>query len=313
MMKRFWGAQLEVLSWFDAVCRKNDIRYILCYGSLLGAVRHKGYIPWDDDIDIALLREDYTRFSKVVMAELPEYFTFQSLLPGTIPPKELIFGIGNGTRVDTSTGFLNRFHGCPYAVNLDLYIFDRVPTDPEQYAYQERLIRLLDRMLMLQWDADKNALTKDTTLEYINIRKNVEYELDYTFTDDEPMTLQILRILDLACGLCDDCGSDHVENREQMLYYGEKGFLEEHFTDRIFVPYENVMNVPIPRAYDSILSRIWGDYYIPKKFGGQHAYPSYRLQREVLYEEYRKRNWQVPDEFLEHDENGQLIVDPYSI
>lgn len=312
MMKRFWGSQMEVLSWIDSVCNKYGIKYVMCFGSLLGTVRHKGYIPWDDDIDIGMLRNDYNRFIEHVPSELPPYFTTKSLLPGATPPKEMIFGIGNGTRLDTSEGFLNRFHGCPYAVNIDVYVFDRIPSDPEQFAFQDRLIRLLDRLLMLQWEFDNNSLTKETAAEYINIRKTLESELDHTFSNDEPMTIQILRIMDLACSLCEDCGSDRVENREQMLYYGDRGFTEEHFTDRIFVPYENVLNVPIPRAYDSILHRIFGDYHIPRKFAGQHAYPSYRLQRDVLYKEYRKRNWNIPDEFLEYDENGHLILNPLS-
>ena len=308
MMKRFWASQMEILSWIDFVCRKYDIRYTMCFGSLIGAVRHKGYIPWDDDIDIGMLRSDYNRFIEIVPSELPPYLSTKSLLPGATPPKEMIFGIGNGTRLDTSSSFLNRFHGCPYSVVVDLYVFDRIPTNPADFAYQDRLIRLLDRLLMLQWDVDSNSLTKKTAKEYSDIRKVLETELDYTFSDDEAMTLQILRLLDLASSLCEDCGSERVENREQMLYYGDRGFCEEHFTDRLFIPYENALNVPIPRAYDQLLRKIFGDYYIPRKHAGQHPYPSYYQQRDILYEEYKKRNLEIPKEFLEYDSEGNLLT-----
>ena len=56
--------ELELLVEFDRVCRENNINYVIFAGTLLGAVRHQGYIPWDDDTDVALLREDYEKFKK---------------------------------------------------------------------------------------------------------------------------------------------------------------------------------------------------------------------------------------------------------
>lgn len=54
--------ELEILCWFDSYCREHSLRYSLAYGTLLGAVRHKGFIPWDDDVDVMMPREDYDRF-----------------------------------------------------------------------------------------------------------------------------------------------------------------------------------------------------------------------------------------------------------
>ena len=313
MMKKYWAAQMEVLSWVDSVCSEHGIRYIICFGSLIGTVRHHGYIPWDDDIDIAMLRSDYNRFVEVVERELPPYLITYSLLPGAKPPKEMIFGIFNGKRLDTSPERLERFHGCPYSAGIDLYVFDRIPEDPEMFEYQDRLIRMLDRLLVLEWDYQKGALDGDILRGYEALKRAVEEEFEYTFGDKEPMTLQILRLLDIASSLCEDCGSKRVENREQMLYYGDRGFCEEHFTDRIFVPYEGVMEVPVPKGYDPLLRNIFGDYTTPRRFTSQQPYPSYRNQREVLYKAYLKRGWNIPPEFLEYDENGELVLDPASL
>ena len=76
LMKRAWAAELQLLSFFDAFCKKNAIPYFLDYGSLLGAVRHKGFIPWDDDLDISMYRKDFRRLAACIEEELPEEIGF---------------------------------------------------------------------------------------------------------------------------------------------------------------------------------------------------------------------------------------------
>ncbi|MBR3357501.1 MAG: LicD family protein [Solobacterium sp.] len=75
--RRMQLIQLDMLKEFDRVCRKHDIKYVIFAGTLLGAVRHKGYIPWDDDADIAMLREDYENFKKVASEMNPDICYFQ--------------------------------------------------------------------------------------------------------------------------------------------------------------------------------------------------------------------------------------------
>lgn len=69
--------QLDMIKELDRVCRKHNIKYTIFGGTLLGAVRHKGYIPWDDDADIAMLREEYEKFKKVVHELNPKICYFQ--------------------------------------------------------------------------------------------------------------------------------------------------------------------------------------------------------------------------------------------
>lgn len=70
--------QMELMLTVDALCRKHNIKYFLVFGTLLGAVRHGGFIPWDDDVDIAIMRKDYDRFLKLVEEELdPERYHLQ--------------------------------------------------------------------------------------------------------------------------------------------------------------------------------------------------------------------------------------------
>lgn len=69
-LQKHQGIMFQMLCELDAICRRNNINYMLFAGSALGAVRHKGFIPWDDDLDIVMLREDYDRFLSVAPNEL---------------------------------------------------------------------------------------------------------------------------------------------------------------------------------------------------------------------------------------------------
>ena len=74
---------LYLLQSFDTVCKKHDIDYWLDYGTLLGAIRHQGFIPWDTDTDVGMLRSDYALFLEKGVAELPQDIFFQT--PETEP------------------------------------------------------------------------------------------------------------------------------------------------------------------------------------------------------------------------------------
>ena len=117
--------QLELLTEVDRICRKCGIRYSIIAGTLLGAVRNGGFIPWDDDADIAFLRPEYERFREAVLKELDtERFTFQEIrdTPG------YRWGYGKLRRKGTSFVREHQEH-MPYeqGIFIDLFPLDKVP------------------------------------------------------------------------------------------------------------------------------------------------------------------------------------------
>ena len=73
-LRRMQRKMLEILDAFDAICRKHSINYWLACGTLLGARRHGGFIPWDDDLDVTILLSDYKKLVSVLKEELPRQF-----------------------------------------------------------------------------------------------------------------------------------------------------------------------------------------------------------------------------------------------
>lgn len=123
-MRRMQLLELDMLQELDRVCKKNDIKYTIFGGTLLGAVRHKGFIPWDDDADICMLREEYEKF-KAVSAQLdPDICFFQD---HTTDP-EYRWGYGKLRRTGTRYIRAGQEHiKCKTGVFIDIFPLDDVP------------------------------------------------------------------------------------------------------------------------------------------------------------------------------------------
>ncbi len=124
-LKKLQNVELELLIEFDRICRKHNIIYSIYGGTLLGAVRHKGFIPWDDDADVAISRAEYNKFLAVIDKELDpnEYYYHNMNLT-----KGYRWGYGKLRRKNTEFVRINQEY-MPYeqGIFMDVFVFDNVP------------------------------------------------------------------------------------------------------------------------------------------------------------------------------------------
>ena len=117
---------LEVLLEFDRVCKKNALTYWIDFGTLLGAVRHKGFIPWDDDIDLSMPPEDYRKFKEIAAGELAEGFVLQT--EETEPASQQGDGMFKVRMKNTLYLMPHDDLSKPYSKGVFIDIFESVPT-----------------------------------------------------------------------------------------------------------------------------------------------------------------------------------------
>ncbi len=139
----------EILKEFKRICDKYSIKYSIGYGTLLGAVRHKGFIPWDDDIDVLIMREEYEKFLKVVDKELnKDEFDFLSVETnkyyGCIIPRIVKHGLYNNSENYKNFKF-------KFGIQLDIFILDGAPNDINKRKKQAKKVTRLETLMLLKY------------------------------------------------------------------------------------------------------------------------------------------------------------------
>lgn len=262
-MKLVWEKQLEILNEIDRICSIHGITYYAIGGTLLGAIRHKGYIPWDDDIDIAMLREDYDRFCCIAVENLKSPFFLQTEKtdPGYLIRHAKV-------RNSDTTGILKSQSDNNYSFNqgifVDLFPLDRIPDDKiEEFHFFADLYELWGTVHRLSSAANRENMTflkdseKELSREQLRVaayRSNVSYEeCSSKYKDCQTKRVAILPLTILP---------DTISTRwifDSCL-----------FSSTEMSPFE-FMSIPVPKSYKEILNNTYGEWTVLKQADSLHG------------------------------------------
>lgn len=297
--KRIWKVQLDMLEEFMRICEKHGLKWQMNGGSLLGVVRHQGYIPWDDDIDVVMPRKDYDIFNKIAAAELPPHMSLENAWKN---PADFGFQtrIRNNNTAQVDPHRLKRRPIPNLGIFIDILPLDEVPENMEERIqflekYISRCYQITysrRRLANGLWDAIKTADRSKGFFSWLRLVLGLVKtwcalamagggEAAYEKTED------ILRNAKFPPGTKTVCGltkwGAHTKRYTKVFWDPEQVWGE-----LIDAPFE-YLTVKIPKAYDDILTVNYGDWHELVRGTGLHTTLEIdpdRSYKEVLIEKY---------------------------
>ena len=250
-IKEVQKTELEILLEFDRICKKHNINYQLFAGTLIGAVRHKGFIPWDDDIDVNMLRSEYNKFLAVVEDELSSDYFFQTVQTDiNYMNKFAKIRKNNTVFKERLVKHLDMHHG----VYIDIFAFDNIEPHSLRGKTQISLLRTIDSFMKYR---NKNRYQKMEPGFDRNIAK-----LKYRFINGIPLTkLEIENKVLKIMNKFNDKDTEYVGDLANPSKSVMKQFKVKRSSLENSIPWEFEGHMfPIPKAYDQVLLRAYGDY-----------------------------------------------------
>lgn len=276
----------DMLKFVDRVCRENDIQYFLAGGSLLGAVRHNSAIPWDDDLDIGMLRKDFEKFRRICPGLMPEKYTYESPRDG----RESHYCLDKVRIRNTffSTDYSGNFE-MQDGVFLDVIVYDQTSNFKLKANLQIYLIRIWTWLISIKWynKPRRNSHYRFTQL-FLPLIRVIPFPFIHTMFE------RVLRRYEKkanAAYLIDGVGQNIRKGR----------FPKKWLSDVIYVKFDD-MQAPIPIGYDDYLRHFYGPQYmellpISKRVSG-HKFARIDLG-EYLYRDGTFRDVSIAGELFE--------------
>lgn len=254
--------QLEIMDAIDTFCVNNGINYSLACGSLLGAVRHKGFIPWDDDIDIYLMRDDYKKLIQI----FPDVFLGKYKLISLERNKE--YNKAYAKVYDDSTILMEFANSKPIiGVNIDIFPLDFVPEDKKIYSRYNKIRKFIISLYQV-----KMIRISSHRPFYKNIILLVG-KLFLLLFSSRRLAIYISNYAQVH----NSTPSKYVFETVQGLLQKNRKFTKS-FKSYIRIPFED-RNYQVVKDYDIVLTQGYGDYMkLPpiEKRVSHHSFKAYK-------------------------------------
>jgi lipopolysaccharide cholinephosphotransferase len=240
--------QLKILKEAHRVCEKHHIKYFLSDGTLIGAVRHRGFIPWDDDIDIGMLRDEYEKFCSICKTELSDEYFLQTMEtdPGFVGLYAKLL-LGNTVWIEQVDKNCDKQFG----VNIDIFPYDVISKNKIKQFFQNKLFVLLKLILRER---------KKYMVEVpVGIHKQIIYTISrkiLNILNDNQLKYLLYKTIVKHCR--NNTRKECLVTKFGGNYYRNKN-RKSSFEKLISVQFEDAF-FPIPAEYDSILINLYGDY-----------------------------------------------------
>jgi len=269
--KKIWAVELDILLLFDTLCKEHNLTYFLMHGTLLGAVRHKGFIPWDDDIDVVMPREDYDKFlSLAKMIEEP-YF-----LQTPITDSESGFSMAKLKNSNTTcVNEMFKYQNMNFGIHIDILPLDNFVDEGAKERYE--------KINALNIDSSTYMRMKNPNLDEKNKKRVKNYSGK---TPDE-----IFKEVERLSSQFEDVDTDKVTVAPLTLYPLENNIFEKcDFSDKLIWKFEG-FEFPIPIGFDRVLTVMYGDYNtLPPQEERGNWHSGARFDPDISYKEYLKVN-----------------------